>query len=196
MELSFVMRYCFWIVVVLLLAPAAGAVDLGTPRLSDARVGTDFFTPERLLTTAGMKYSSGALAMEPLVGLGYGARTMDTSGFGTMLHKLHAEAGGKLTLPAALYLSAAAKVPVYSYESSEFLASPTPPTVAFSRREYDLLRVPGKNLSWTGEVGVHLGLGTDLTIFYDQNRLTNPVGMGGAQPVEERFGTRFIIRFR
>ena len=189
-------RRYLWIVFFLLLAPAAGAADLGTPRLSDARVGTDFFSPGRLLTTAGVKYRSGELTMEPLVGLGYGARTMETSGFGTMLHKLHAEAGGKLTLPHSLYFSAAAKVPVYSYESSEFLSASTPPSVPFSRQEYDLLRVPGKNLSWTGEVGVHLGLGTDLTIFYDQNPLTAPMGIGGPQPVEERFGTRFIIRFR
>jgi hypothetical protein len=190
------MRRYLCILVFFLLAHSAWGVELGTPRLSESRLGTDFFTPERLRTTAGMKYRSGALTMEPLVGLGYGARQFEASGFGTMLHKLHAEAGGKLSLPHSLYLSAAAKLPVYSYESSESLAPAAPPAVTYSRQEYDLLRVPGKNLSWTGEVGVHLGLGTDLTIFFDQNPLTAPMGVSGAERTEERLGTRFIIHFR
>lgn len=190
------LRRCLCFFIFVLLAVPAGAADLGTPQLSEARVGSDFFSPERLLTSGGMKYGGGNVAVEPLLGLGYGARKVDESGFGAMLHKLHAQAGGKLSLLDSLYVSAAAKVPLYSYESSEFQADGQPGMGSFSRQNVDILHLTEKNLSWTGEVGMRLGLGTELTIFYDQNLLTAPMSTGGTNQQEERFGTRFIIHFR
>ena len=176
--------------------PVRGA-DLGTPVLRDNSAAMALPSAERYVTSVGMRYGvNGGLMLEPLMGLGYGERRFEQwGGLGTMMYKLHAQAGGKVSLLRSFYLSAAAKLPLYSYEDSDIRTAGPPPSVSFSRHEYDLLRLSGGNLPWTGEMGVHLGLGADLTIYYDQNFLTPSfVGAPASRP-EERFGTRIIIHW-
>ncbi|HEY6837374.1 MAG TPA: hypothetical protein VI389_01395, partial [Geobacteraceae bacterium] len=167
------------------------------PVLRDNSAAMALPSADRLVTSAGMKYGvNGGLTVEPLMGLGYGERRFEQgSGLGTMVYKVHAQAGGKLSLLRSFYLSAAAKLPIYSYEKSDTGTAAGPPSVSFSHHEYDLLRLPGTTIPWTGEVGVHLGLGADLTIYYDQN--LQGTSYTGASPArqEERFGTRIIFRF-
>ena len=180
----------------LLVASVTFAADLGTPLLSESLATRKFFDPDRLLTTGGVKYKGAeGVTIEPQIGVGYTARERDIKGgFEESIHKVHAQAGGKIDLAKTLYFSAAAKVPVYTYGLTGSSTSFVSPQVPASRHEYDFTRLSPSTLSWTGEVGVHLGLGADLTIYYDQN-LFNSYQPGMTQQ-EERFGTRIIFRFK
>jgi hypothetical protein len=195
-----VVRWLSALLLVLMLFPAYGArgVELGTPRLSEPMDEGWLMGRDRLLTSGGVKYGAGeSLTLEPLIGLGYGMRRFEQfAGTGARSYKVHAEAGGKVNLLQSLYFSAAAKMPLYSYETAVGRDAGPPAMTSFSRHEYDFLRLPGSNFTWTGEVGVRLGLGADLTFYYDQN-LFLPAGGGpiGDRP-EDRFGTRIIFRFK
>jgi len=176
----------------------AHGAGLETPRLSDALATQKYFDPDRLLSTGGLKYEAGpSFTLEPQVGVGYQKLEMEIGGgFGEVYHKVHAQAGGRLDLPGMLYLSAAAKLPVYTYETTErsiggdiSFQSPT------TRYDYDLFRSPLRNLSWTGEMGIRLGLMTNLNIFYDQTQFGSFQGGSRFDRTEEKFGTRIIFRF-
>lgn len=180
----------------LLAASAAVAADLGTPRLSENLSTRKFFDPDRLLITGGVKYEGvEGFTIEPLFGFGYTARERELKvGVDEAIHKLHAQAGGKIDLAKTLYLSAAAKIPVYTYELADSRSGFGASQGVLSRHEYDFTRLSPSTLSWTGEMGIHLGLGADLNIYYDQN-LFNSYQPGLTQS-EERFGTRIIFRFK
>jgi len=181
---------------IIMSAATAFAADLGTPRLSESLSTRKFFDPDRLLTTGGVKYEGvEGFTIEPLVGIGYTAREREMrGGLDEAIHKVHAQAGGKIDLAKTLYLSAAAKIPVYTYGLTDSRTGFGAPQGALSRHEYDFTRVSPSTLSWTGEMGIHLGLGADLNIYYDQN-LFNSYQPGLTQS-EERFGTRIIFRFK
>ena len=186
----------FLVIVILLTTATAFAADLGTPLLTDGLAERRFFDPERLLTTGGVKYKGlEGITIEPQIGVGYTSREQDIKGgLEEAVHKVHAQAGGKIDLADTLYFSAAAKVPVYTYGLTDKSAGLVSPQVTTSRHAYDFMRLSPSTLSWTGEMGVHLGLGTDLTVYYDQN-LFDSYQPGTPQP-EERFGTRLIFRFK
>jgi hypothetical protein len=180
----------------LLAASAVFAADLGTPRLSESLSTRKFFDPDRLLITGGVKYEGvEGFTIEPLVGLGYTARERELKvGVDEAIHKVNAQAGGKIDFAKALYLSAAAKIPVYTYELTDSRTGFGAPQGAQSRHELDFTRLSPSTLSWTGEMGIHLGLGADLTIYYDQDLLKGY--QPGLTQSEERFGTRIIFRFK
>ncbi len=172
---------------------AAYAADLGTPRLSDNLAAQRLFDSDRLLTTGGVKFeASPHFTLEPEVGVGHEKREQELTGYEEMVHKVHARAGGKLSLSDVLYLSAAAKLPVYTYGLADQGVGGERPLA--SRQEYDLLRRPGERLGWSSEAGVRLGGGTELNLFYDQTPFQG--GSLSGQTTEERFGTRLIIRFK
>jgi hypothetical protein len=168
------------------------AAGIGTPSLSPPLATARFFDPDRYLTTGGVRYSAASdLTLEPELGVGYRALERDLPrGAEELTHRVHAQAGWRLSLADTLYLSAAAKLPVYSYQRSgsyggQFLES---------RQGYDLVHSLRGAPAWTGEVGLHLGGHADLTLYYDQGLV------GGALPgvaqQEDRVGTRIIWRFR
>lgn len=176
----------------------AHGAGLETPRLSDDIATQKYFDPDRFLSTGGLKFEAApSFTLEPQVGVGYEKLDMAIGGgFGEISHKFHAQAGGRLDLPGMLYFSAAAKLPVYTYEmtgrrsGTDFsLQSPA------DRYDYDLFRSPLRNLSWTGEVGIHLGLMTNLNIFYDQTQFSGFQGGSRFDRMEEKIGTRIIFRF-
>jgi hypothetical protein len=180
------------------LARFACGADLGTPRLSDSIATPKYFDPDRFLTSGGLKYEAvPSFTLEPQLGVGYEKLEMETgSGSGEVFHKLHAEAGGRLNLPGMLYLSAAAKIPVYTYEmSGRRSAGDDSFQYTSGRQSYDLFSRSRESLSWTGEVGIHLGIGTDLNIFYDQTPFSDPLGGSRSGQMEEKFGTRLIFHF-
>ena len=192
-------RYCLIIIMLALLAGTAEAADLGTPGLSDSIEKSWLTGQDRLVTSGGVKYGAGTgVTLEPLVGLGYGMRHLEQEGVGgeALLYKVHARAGGTMNLLDSAYVSAAAKLPVYSYETGDVRAAGPPPSSAGSRQDYDILKMQGKNLNWTGEVGMHLGLGADLSLYYDQNQFSSPAAGANSSRTDERFGTRIIIRFK
>jgi hypothetical protein len=184
------------IILILIWGFPVSAADLGVPHLSDSKVTSKFFDPDRLITSGGLKYKSGGeTSVEPQFGLGYTARDQALgSGYEQSIHKVHAQAGGKFDLGGNLYLSAAAKLPVFTYEMSDRRFGTAPPQDSVSRRGYDFTRAPLTNLKWTGEVGIRLGVQTELSIYYDQT-MYDSFQPGFSRP-EERFGTRFILRFK
>ena len=189
---------CALLAIVFIGRSACGA-DLGTPRLSDSIAIQKFFDPDRFLSTGGLKYEAApAFTLEPQVGVGYEKLEMETgSGSAEVFHKVHAQAGGRVELPWMLHVSAAAKLPVYTYDmSGRRLSGDDSFQYTNSRHSYDLLNLAGGSLSWTGEAGISLAPGTDLNIFYDQTPFSGSMGGGRFGQTEERFGTRFIFHFR
>ena len=190
-------RFIFGIV--LLAAHPLFAADLGTPRLSDSLLPYKFFDPDRLLTTGGVKYeASPSFSLEPEVGLGYVRRGKEvSSGYDEVAHKVHALAGGRLNLANTVHFSAAAKLPVYTYQLSDRrIGSDLSFQTPLTRNDYDLFRRPVENLGWCSEAGIRLGGQTELNIFYDLTPLTGFAGGSPFGKTEERFGTRFIFRFK
>jgi hypothetical protein len=158
------------------------------PKLSEPlQIGT-FFSPERY--TASERHAGAPPLVEPLYGVSHQAREGEGSGAVTRRHRIHGEAGGKINLLEGVALSAAAKLPLYDYETR---------TSDLTPRETDLageISVKGASrLSWRSELGVNLGMGMGLDVFYDRARFGD-LSRPGVEEREERFGTRFIIRFK
>ncbi len=168
------------------------AVDLGTPVLSEPLQQEKFFDTERVTTRGEATQTPGTL--EPHFGLSHAARedvgSTGSVGVRQTTHKIHGEAGGTLTLLDNVSLTAIAKIPLYSHEArfGEFLSS------GEGKVTTDLMRNPG-NLSWRSELGVNLGKGIDLNLFYDRS-MFGRVDKPGVNEQEEKFGTRFIIHFK
>jgi hypothetical protein len=149
------------------------------------------------MTSGGLRFESGGMIFEPLLGIGYSKHEREqAAGYDEATHKLHAEAGGRVNLSKRYYLSATAKLPVYTYEtSSQRQIAPSFLHMETTRHGYDFLNLPGQRLTWTGEVGIRLGRRTDLNIFYDQSLLDGYITGSRPGSSEERFGTRIIFRF-
>jgi hypothetical protein len=181
------------------LARVACGADLGTPRLSDSFETQKYFDADRYLSSGGLKYEAApSFSLEPQVGVGYEKLEMETGGgFGEVFHKVHAQAGGRLDLSRMLYFSAAAKLPVYTYEmTGRSSAGDNSLQYTVGRQSYDLFNRSAEILSWTGEVGIRLAPGTDFNLFYDQTPFTGSLGGSRSGQMEEKFGTRFIFHFR
>ena len=184
-------KLCALILFLLGAAPLAAA-DLGAPNLSAPLATARLFDPERFLTTAGVKYqASRQLTLEPELGVGYRAMEREIAGgIEEDTHRVHAQAGGRLSLAQKAYLSAAAKLPVYTFERTGRFTGQD----VGSRQGYDFARPFRNPLAWTGEVGLHLSSRSDLTLFYDQSSVSSWLSGGFQQ--EERIGTRIIWRFK
>jgi len=172
-------------------APAgAGAVDLGTPSLSAPLHLEKFFDTERL-TTGGGNSAAAPGFLEPQLGLSHMAREDEGEGMTTQTtHRVHGEAGGKLNLLENLSLTAVAKLPLYTHET-RWGQTMSPE----GRSSADIMSKPANNLSWRSEVGVNLGQGIDINLFYDRS-MFDRIDKPGVEETDERFGTRFIIRFK
>jgi hypothetical protein len=154
--------------------------------------------PNRFLTSGGIKVKSGGeVTVEPEFGVSHVVHQREiTSGHDNITHKVHAQAGGKLKLSELFYLGFATKLPIYNYGATEGHTpggSATPSTPG--RHDYEILRLSPNNLTWTGEMGLHLGQLIDLNLYYDQNILKGPL-QTGVKSDEEVIGTRFILRFK
>jgi hypothetical protein len=187
------------IVVMLLAAPWSGLAGVDGPKLADGLPARSLFDPDRLLTTGNVAIgTSQTLTLAPQFGLGYFSWGREPRrGMAESLYSLNAQAGGRLDLLDMFYVTALAKLPVYSYDVLDRrLASASTSQERTTRHQYDLFRLPGDNLTWTGEFGLKLGQRADLNLFYDQTRFGAPqVGTTPGQ-AEERFGTRFTIHFK
>lgn len=185
-------KFTAMLLLLLLSAQPLFAAGLGTPNLSAPLATASFFETDRFLTTGGMRYSAAEdLTLEPELGVGYRALQRDLPRGGEeSTHRVHAQAGWRLSLADTLYVSAAAKLPVYSYQSSGSFGGQD----LGSRQGYDLVHALKGTPSWTGELGLHLTGRTDLTLYYDQGLA--PGAMPGVSQQEERVGTRIIWRFK
>lgn len=167
------------------------AADLGAPSLSPPLASARFFDPDRLLTTAGVRYAAtDLLTLEPELGLGYRELARDLAGgLEESTQQLHAQAGGRISLSQTLYLSAAAKLQVLTVESVGSIGGQERNT----RYGYDITRPFRSALTWTGQVGLRLSRRTDLNVYYDQSPITG--WFPGGRQNEERVGTRIIWKF-
>lgn len=165
----------------------AVAADLGTPVLSEPLQKEKFFDTERLTATSEAASIPGIL--EPQLGLSHVARE-NVEGGKQKTHRIHGEAGGKLNLLENVSLTAIARIPLYTYEArfGEVASSDE------GKVSSDLMRNPG-NLSWRSELGVNLGKGVNLNLFYDRSNF-GKVDKPGVNELDEKFGTRFIIHFK
>lgn len=183
---------------IFLAAATLFAAGLDTPNLSPPLATARFFDADRFLTTAGVKYvASRDLTLEPELGLGYHARETELhEGVEQSTHRLHAQAGWRLSLAESFYLSAGAKLPVVSVEKKGLSAGEElgiRPDVG-TRTGYDFINPSRTSVGWTGEVSIRLLPRADLMLYYDQNPLDGSPFT--RQHEEERIGTRFIIRFQ
>ena len=167
----------------------AFAADIGAPRISAPLQYENFFETSRLTAQPGD--SAAPLLLEPQISISHLARENE-SGRGTtqITHKIHGEAGGKLNLLENLSLTAVAKIPLYTYQLSSGQTS-----ASEGRGATDLTRNPASNLSWRSELGLNLGKGIDLNLFYDKSKFGR-IDRPGVDDQDERFGTRFIIHFK
>ena len=174
---------------------AASAADLGAPTLSPSLPVRDYFDTGKMLK-AGVRLEQNAnVVIEPQLGLGHARREREIrTGYDDVTHTIHARAGGQVHLFRVLSLSASAKLPVYSVESSDQWIAGSSSQSVVRRYGYEIMR-PAGNLSWTGEMGFNLSGHVDLKVFYDQNRF-DMYPRNGETHQEDRFGTRLIFRFR
>jgi hypothetical protein len=159
-----------------------------------ACVGT--FEPDRFLLSTGSEHGSDRVVLSPEVGVSHTVREREQPGnIDSITHKVHAQAGGRVSLYGRFYLGFATKLPIYNYEATNGdSAAGLIQKQTQARHDYELLRLSPDNLSMTGEVGYSIGQRLHLNIYYDQNRYNNPAVRGCKD--EDVFGTRMIFRFK
>lgn len=182
------LRKLNWLVLLFFISVAdVNAADTAAPNLVEPVQKGTFFEPDRLRYKSD-KPSQEQL-VEPLFSVSKEAREEDRGVGGQQTtHRLHGEAGGKVNLFGDASISAFAKIPVYSYEvsgNSRNIGNST---------SGEFLRNNGR-LSWRSELGLPIGDGINLNLFYD-NSTIGKVDRPGIEEREEKFGTRFIIKFK
>jgi len=165
----------------------SGALDLGAPPLSEPLQKENFFDTKRLLI-GGESYSVKP-AFVPQLSFSHNSREENVGvGVNQKFHSILGEAGGKINLGGDVSLTTVTRIPVYSYEVTE------------NNRTLDgtatgeLFKRPGR-LSWRSELGVPIGGGVNLNFFYD-NSMVGKMDKPGLEERDEKFGTRFIIKFK
>jgi hypothetical protein len=162
------------------------ALDLGTPPLSEPLQKENFFDTKRLLI--GGESISSKPAFVPQLSFSHNSREENVGvGVNQKFHSISGEAGGKINLGGDVSLTAVTRIPVYSYEVTE--NSRTQDGAATG----ELLKRPGR-LSWRSELGVPISGGVNLNFFYD-NSAIGKMDKPGLEERDEKFGTRFIIKF-
>lgn len=191
-----------WVAAAIILSCAVAAVgespSPGVATKAGTGSGISTFEPDRFLISPNGEASNRAdLVLSPEVGISHTARHREQpGGFDNITHKLHAQAGGRVSLYDRFYLGFATKLPIYNYEAARAESpSGASPQLLAPRHDYELLRLSPDNLTMTGEIGYRIGQRLHLNIYYDQNRYLNPTAAKGSQD-EEVFGTRLIYRFK
>jgi hypothetical protein len=178
-------------IALILLAAVSAAVAAepsSKPNISIPVQSETFFQPDRLQFKP--EKSSPDQLIEPLFSVSKEARE-EERGMGGQhtTHRVHGEAGGKINLFGDASLSAVAKIPVYSYDVTD-----NDRNIGGTTTGGDLLRNNGR-LSWRSELGLPISQGVNLNLFYDSS-IFGRIDKPGVEEREEKFGTRFIIRFK
>lgn len=98
------------------------------------------------------------------------------------------EAGGKLNLFGNSSITTFAKIPVYKKETVERDRTND------SSSSTELLK-KGSGLSWRSELSIPFDSKKGINIFYD-NSTYGQINKPGVEERDERFGTRFIFKFK
>lgn len=181
------MRFIWIVMLQILSAVCVTAADSVVPPHAEPVQKGTFFEPDRLRYRSDKPPSEQLL--EPLFSVSKEARE-ENKGVGGQqtTHRLHGEAGGKINFFGDASISAFAKIPVYSYEVSGNSRN------IGNSSSGEFLRNNGR-LSWRSELGLPIGEGINLNLFYD-NSTIGKVDRPGVEEREEKFGTRFIIKFK
>ena len=183
------MKYLLVTIFILLIIPPldSSALDLGTPPLSEPLQKENFFDTKRLLI--GGESTTYQPAFVPQLSVSHNSREESVGvGVNQKFHSIHGEAGGKIKLGGDVSLTTVTRIPVYSYEVTE--NNRTKDGTATG----ELLKKPGR-LSWRSELGVPISGGVNLNFFYD-NSTVGKMDKPGLEERDEKFGTRFIIKFK
>jgi hypothetical protein len=163
------------------------ASDPVSPDLSAPLQTEKFFSPERFSFTDSP--ATAKPVIQPHLSVSHDAREDDVRlGVRQTSERVHGEAGGKLNFLGNISLTTFAKVPVYTKETVG--SQKTSDGVSSS----ELFKAPGR-LSWRSELGVPVKKGVDLNFFYDYSNF-GKVDKPGVEEREEKFGTRFIFKFK
>ena len=179
------------------LAPALKAVgdESVRPTLLETTTAEVVLNRQQYLATGGLAYhASEDVMLEPLLGLGHDMRHRDISLFATeSAHSITAQAGGRISILEGMYVSAAVKYPLYSFQRSSTVPSGAAAAPS-GRGSLEILNPSSSNLTWTGEVGTALGKGIRSFLYYD--KITTPLSGGTGGRTEDRIGIRFQINFK
>lgn len=170
-----------------LLTGPVSAAELGVPNLAEPLQKEKFFDPARFCFTDSQ--DSVKPAVQPHFSVSHDTRE-DNIGLGVKqtIQRVHGEAGGRLNFLGDISLTTFARVPVFTKET---VGSPKA-TDGVSSSE--LFKNTGR-LSWRSELGIPVRKGVDLNIFYD-NSTIGKIDKPGVEEREEKFGTRFIFKFK
>lgn len=179
--------YCIAFVFLFVMASTLYALDLGAPRITEPMQQENFFNANKLSFQGDIK--AKAPLLEPQLAVSHVAREDEVGrGITQTTHRLLGEAGGKFNFYRDVTFSAVAKIPVYTYGVTGN------DNGAGRATGSELLKSAGR-LSWRSELGVPLGNGLDLNLFYDRSAI-GKIDRPGVDEREERFGTKFIYRFK
>lgn len=181
----------------ILLSAAVQALASG-PEASTGGSAPRLFDSKRLLTSTGTQGDSETLSLTPQFGVGYSTRERESRpGIDESVYAINAQAGCRLDMFNLVYLSAAAKLPVYTYDVTDRrLASISSRQERTAHQQYDLLQSPGDNLAWTGEMGLKLNPQLDFNFYYDQTKYCAMPSGTNTDQNEEKIGTRLIFHFK
>ena len=185
---------CCMLVVLVSQRPARGD-DPVRPSLLNRTTAEELLNPLQYVSTVGLTYQAAdSVKIEPLLGVGHEMRHGDISLFaGESAHSITAQAGGRISILEGVYVSAAVKYPLYSFQSPGITPAGTA-TASAGRGAVEILNPSRSNLTWTGEVGTSLGKGFRSYLYYD--KVTTPLMGGTTGHSEDRIGVRFQLNFK
>jgi hypothetical protein len=180
---------------VLVWVPVARGDEIVKATLLEKTSADEVLSRPQYLSSGGLSYhATEEVMLEPLLGVGHDMQHRDLSLFAKeSSHSITAQAGGRISILEGMYVSAAVKYPLYSFQSLSTV--PSGMVAASSERGgLDILNPTSNNLTWTGEVGT--ALGKDIHSFFYYDKITTPLMSGTAGRSEDRFGVRFQLHFK
>jgi hypothetical protein len=186
---------CCTLLLLVSLRPAWGDEPVVTPTLLEQTDAEKILFRQQYFSSGGLAYTAAdAVKIEPLLGVGHDVRHRNISLFAEeSAHSITAQAGGRLSILEGVYVSAAVKYPLYSFQNSSTVPAGTP-SASSGHGGLDILNPTGRNLTWTGEVGTALGKGISSYFYYD--KITTPLMGVTSGHSEDRFGVRFQLNFK
>ena len=185
---------CSTLLLLLSGVPARGDEPV-RPALQERSSAEEVLSRPLYLSSGGVNFHpSEDVTLEPLLGLGHDMQHRDLSLFAKeSAHSITAQAGGRISIMEGMYLSAALKYPLYSFQTSSTVPSGSA-AASTGRGGMDILNPTGSNLTWSGEVGTHFGTGFRSFFYYD--KVTTPLTGGTSGRTEDRMGIRFQLNFK
>ena len=185
---------CCTILLMVSQRPARGDEPV-KPTLLEKPTAEQVVKSQKYVSSWGLAYhTADAVTIEPLLGVGHEVQHRTISLFaGESAHSITAQAGGRISILKGMYLSAAVKYPLYSFQSAGTALDGTS-SASSGRGSVDIFNPNNNNLTWTGEVGTALGKGVTSYLYYD--KVTTPLMGGTSGRSEDRIGIRFQFSFK